>query len=322
MSGMRTREHAAKRQWQVRRITAGTGLSLILSACVFSMGPLPAQAAEPHAIAIDGRFDDWAGITTYTDPVDDQHDTDGKSQDYRPRYVDHPDVDLLEFRFTHDAENLYAYFKSRGAIGRTQTEENGSQAGRYYANVTIDVDDNDETGYWLHEGGYFPASRGYDVNGEIEWYNNRFNVGKYVNHGCLNADELKQAHLDQSSGQYTEGNDGPYPAGFLRVAPGTYEYYTQWSYHEDGTLTFTRDKGPTLPGVISYGLSEDGHELEMCIPRKGFLTKQDGQPVIPLGQKIDVSFSLEASGELAPDPSRSWASDTGEPIVGYVLEAP
>ena len=36
-----------------------------------------------------------------------------------------------------------------------------------------------------------------------------------------------------------------------------------------------------------------------------------------LGKTINISFSLEASGELAPD--LDWASDTGDPIVGYYL---
>ena len=51
--------------------------------------------------------------------------------------------------------------------------------------VTIDIDDNEETGYWLHEGGYYPTSRGYDVNGEIEWFNGKVNCGAYLNHGMI-----------------------------------------------------------------------------------------------------------------------------------------
>jgi hypothetical protein len=39
-----------------------------------------------------------------------------------------------------------------------------------------------------------------------------------------------------------------------------------------------------------------------------------------LGKTIDVSFSLEASGELAP--GDDWASDTADPIVGYYLGVP
>jgi hypothetical protein len=43
----------------------------------------------------------------------------------------------------------------------------------------------------------------------------------------------------------------------------------------------------------------------------------EGNPIMALGKTIDLSFSLEASGELAP--AGEWASDTGDPIVGYYL---
>jgi hypothetical protein len=47
------------------------------------------------------------------------------------------------------------------------------------------------------------------------------------------------------------------------------------------------------------------------------LKDERGVPVIAPGRTLDLSFSLEASGELAP--GREWASDTGEPIEKYVL---
>ena len=45
-----------------------------------------------------------------------------------------------------------------------------------------------------------------------------------------------------------------------------------------------------------------------------------------MGKTLDISFSLEASGELgnevtAENPNGLWASDTADPIVGYVLTA-
>jgi hypothetical protein len=85
-------------------------------------------------------------------------------------------------------------------------------------------------------------------------------------------------------------------------------------------LTFVRDKGPQTLGVLTGALSPDGHELEMKIPLRGFLVDPQGEPILKLGRKIQVSFSLEASGELAQ--GRRWASNTAEPIRGYVLEAP
>ena len=54
-------------------------------------------------------------------------------------------------------------------------------------------------------------------------------------------------------------------------------------------------------------------------PMTGFLVDVDGKPIIAQGRKIDLSVSLEASGELATD--GRWASDTGEPIEGYLLRS-
>jgi hypothetical protein len=229
-------------------------------------------------------------------------------------------VDILEFKFAHDTENLYAYFKTRGIIGRIQAAAPGKPAGRYYAIVTIDVDNDEKTGYWLHEGGFYPTSGGYDVNGEIEWPNGRLNSGHYINHACRNQDELDKAFRDQSAGQYKKGHRGPYKPGFVRLGPGSYQHYTEWVYYDNDTITFVRDKGPRTLGMIKGALSQDGHELEMVIPLKGSLKDAKGEPIIKLGKKINISMSLEASGELAED--SKWASNTAEPIRGYVLEPP
>jgi hypothetical protein len=297
------------------RILTASGLVAVTVAL-----SVPLLAAPPRAVVIDGRFDDWKEVPGYKDPPINEHDTAHNGRDDRPRHVDHADVDLLEYKFTHDAENLYAYFKARGVIGRTQAAAPGKPAGRYYAILAIDVDDDEATGYWLHEGGYYPTSRGYDVNAEVEWYGGRLNTGNYLNHACRNQAELDQAFLDQSSGQYRAGHPGPYKAGFMRLGPGTYRYYPEWVYHENGTITFVRDKGPQTLGVITAAVSADGHELEMKVPMKGFLVDPKGQPIVRLGRTIHVSFSLEASGELAA--GGRWASNTGEPIRGYVLEGP
>ncbi len=280
---------------------------------------LPVVAEPVRQITIDGKFDDWKGVPAHKDAINNEHDTAHNKRDDQPEHVEHPDVDILEYRFAHDVENLYAYFKAKGVIGRTQVAAQGKQAGRYYAIVTIDVDDNENTGYWLHEGGFYPTSRGYDVNAEIEWYGGRLNTGHYINHACRDDQELAQAFLDQSAGQYKKGHPGPYKAGFVRLGPGTYKHYTEWVYHENDTLTFVRDKGPQTLGIIKGALSAEGHELEMVMPMKGFLVDQNGLPIVKLGRTINVSMSLEASGELAP--GGKWASNTAAPIRRYVLEA-
>jgi hypothetical protein len=293
------------------------GRSELLAALVLTSCFVWARADTPRAIKIDGKFDDWAGIKSYTDPANNTHDTDHKDKDDKPEPVDNPDADLLEYKFTHDKDNLYAYFRARGVIGRTQLEGPGKIAGRYYAILAIDVDNDPKTGYWLHEGGFYPTSNGYDLNAEIEFYNGRVNTGHYINHMCLNKVELDQAFLDQSLGKYREGHAGPYPAGFVRMGPGTYKHYTEWVYHADDTVTFVRDKGPQTLGVVQGALSPDGHELEMCIPLKGFLKTKSGAPIVKPGATLNISFSLESSGELCKD--KKWCSNTAEPIKGYML---
>lgn len=287
-----------------------------------------AWAAPAHPITIDGDFSDWAGVPACFDPVSgpgvfhhgipDTHDTDHKLPGDVPAYVAHPDVDLVEYRFTHDASNLYAYFRATGVIGRTISP--ASQHGRYYVIVTIDVDNSPATGYGLHEGGYYPTSGGYDLNLEVEYYDGAFNTGHYLNHGATNQAQLDAARRDQTN-------------GIVRVLPGTYRYYSQWVWFDnpsegtyrlpppddDASITFVADRGPVYQGNIRIARSPDGHEAELVAPFRGFMRDPQGQPILALGKTINISISLEASGELAP--GGAWASDTGDPIVGYHLSA-
>lgn len=273
--------------------------------------------ADPQfSIKIDGKFRDWKDVPSHSDPADDTHDTDHDQPDDVPVYVEHPDVDLVEFKFTHDKKNLYAYFRALGHIGRTQGSDQGA-AGRYYVIVTIDVDNKLKTGYWLHEGGYYPTSRGYDMNMEVEFYNNTFNTGHYLNHGARNEEELEQAMLDQAQ-------------GIVNVRKGSYDYYSQWVWWDEppghpeqiilpdghSTIVWVSDRGPVYQGIITIALSPDQTEAEMKAPFRGFMKDAEGKPIIKLGKTIRASFSLEASGELAP--GGQWASDTADPIT-YTL---
>jgi hypothetical protein len=286
--------------------------------------------APPHGIVIDGSFDDWNAVQSYFDPAHDQTlDWHGDPPPPLADDPDHPDIDILEYKFTHDHQNLYAYFRARGVIGNTQRQADGNgRAGRYYVIVTIDVDNDDTTGYWLHEGGYYPTSSGYDMNMEIEFYDGAFNTGHYINHGALSEADLPALTEQQKQ-------------GVVDVRPGTYDHYTQWVMFNDPTtgdhdlndgtsITFVEDRGPVYQGIISAALSPDGHELEMVAPFIGFMSYpgaqpgQRGDPIMALGRTIDISFSLEASGELTTPPGDNgeWASDTAAPIVGYFLGIP
>lgn len=298
----------------------------VACAAVFVGITVMALAESTHSIRIDGDFADWAAVRSYFDPVSgpgvlhnripDTHDTDHSGSNDVPAYMDHPDVDLVEFKFTHDTENLYAYFRAIGNIGRTASTS--TQKGRYYVIVTIDVDNDDATGYGLHEGGYYPTSSGYDMNMEVEFYNGTFNTGRYLNHGARNQTELSAAIRDQTN-------------GIVRVLPGTYDYYSQWVWFDSpsvgtyrlpppddfASITFVADRGPIYQGITRIALSSDGHQAEMVAPFGGFMREPAGAHIISLRRTIDVSFSLEASGELAP--GHEWASDTGDPIKGYYL---
>ena len=292
--------------------------------------------AEPiHHITIDGDFSDWASVPSYYDPagtnvqngIPNTHDTDGKTPDYIPTYVNHPDVDLLEYKFTHDCSNLYAYFRAAGVIGNTIS--NATKQGRYYVIVTIDVDNNTNTGYNLCEGGYYPTSSGYDMNMEYEFYDGHPNKGNYLNHGATNQVQKDAAFQDQMN-------------GIVRVLPGSYDFYPEWVWFDSpsgpgsgtnnlpppddyASIRFVADKGPSYQGIIRIALSPDGHQAEMMAPFRGFMRDATqphtaANPIISLGKTINISLSLEASGELAP--GGEWASNTAEPIRGYYLSPP
>ncbi len=217
-------------------------------------------------------------------------------------------------------------------IGNTQRAADGNgRAGRFYVIVTIDVDNDNATGYELSEGGYYPSSNGYDMNMEIEFYDGAFNTGHYINHGApagVAGEDLTPLEAQQNQ-------------GIVDVLPGSYDNYTQWVMFGDSTsgdhnlndgtsITYVSDKGPVYQGIIAGALSPDGHELEMVAPFVGFMSYpgalpgQRGDPIMALGRTIDISFSLEASGELTTPPGDNgeWASDTAAPIVGYVLGVP
>ncbi len=315
-----------------------TGLAAMgIDYTAFSDTPAP-------PVTIDGDFSDWDDVIGVFDPAGDEHDTDHDQINDVPALVDHPDVDLLNFKVRHDAENLYFYFEATGIIGNTQqSTPEGDKAGRYYVITTIDVDNDDTTGYYLHEGGYFPTTTGYDMNAEIEFYDGVFNTLAYLNHGAVNDEQLRQMFQDQSSGEFVPfdpnftcddargtvpGPAGPYTPGFVNVLPGVYDCYTQWVYQENDpnfggndSITYVVDKGPIVPGIGDWALSADGHKLEMRAPLKGFLKDINGVPIVQAnGQVIDISASLEASPELAP--GGEWGSDTADPIENYVLTDP
>ncbi len=275
---------------------------------------VPILSQAQNNIIIDGNFDDWTDVpVAVTDPADDVHDTDGNyPDDGAPSYVAYSDVDILEVKFTNDAENLYGYMKSTGIIGRTSVDSLGQKAGRYYFIFTIDVDNNDTTGYRLKEGGYYPDSKGYDMNMEVEFYNGSYNTGHYINHEYISEEDFDANWLNDLENRV------------VRLAPGTYDWYSQWVMFPNDSFVVVEDKGPVYYGIIKIAVSEDGHEAEMVAPLWGFLKTPEGVPIIDVNRTIKVSASLEGSGELSEGSSgpthSNWGSDTAEPFLYEVKD--
>ena len=271
-----------------------------------------------NIITIDGNFEDWSNIpVAVTDSANNVHDTDGYPEGLAPaNSVEYSDVDILEVKFTNDDNALYGYMKASGIIGRTSADSLGhSKSGRYYFIFTIDVDDNDTTGYPLREGGYYPDSKGYDMNMEVEFYNGDFNTGHYLNHEYISKEDFN-ANWENDLAQ-----------GIVRLAPGTYDWYSQWVMFPDSTYVVVEDKGPVYQGIIEIAVSADGHEAEMSAPFWGFLKTPEGDNIIGVDQDIIVSASLEASGELSEEAANSgftlgsksfWGSNTAEPFTYHV----
>ncbi len=269
-------------------------------------------------IVIDGNFDDWHTIPVgVVDSVNDVHDTEGYVIGRQPsEFFEYSDVDLLEVKFANDDSTLYVYMKATGLIGQTSAKSLGHERdGRYYFIVTLDVDDNDTTGYRLSEGGYYPDDIGYDMNMEVEFYAGAFNTGHYLNHEYLNRVDY-EANWENDLAQ-----------GIVRLAPGTYDWYSQWVMFSDSSYVAVKDKGPVYQGIIEIAVSEDGHEAEMSAPFWGFLKSPDGENIIDVNRNIIVSASLEASGELSEEAARlgytpgsksNWGSDTADPFSYFV----
>lgn len=278
---------------------------------------IPFSLFGQSSIQIDGNFDDWMNLPVLVaDSANDAHDTDWYGDGLPvPIPRKYSDVDILEVKFTHDRENLYGYVKAKGVIGRTSRKANAQKDGRFYFIITIDVDNNDSTGYPLAEGNYWPNSTGYDMNMEVEFYDGSFNTGHYIHHDFMSDADLVKGREDLAN-------------HIIRLGPGTYEYYLQWVTFPDSTFIDVQDKGPVIDGgIIEVAVSPDGHEAEMKAPMWGFFREEDGTPIIQLGDTIDISFSLEGSGELSESAIEAgyngtkslWGSDTADPVVGYYL---
>ena len=113
----------------------------------------------PHgwAITIDGDFNDWEFLPSYPDPPG---DPDNRDDRYNPILgLNNPPVDCLEWKFTHDNDNVYAYCRVVGTIGQGQFDD------RYYWMLHMDVDNNLSTGFETYIPFPTPAEEPY-----TDWY--------------------------------------------------------------------------------------------------------------------------------------------------------
>ena len=93
-------------------------------------------------------------------------------------------------------------------------------------------------------------------------------------------------------------------------------------YDVDVTLTNTFAKDFVNQPVVLQVFRIFGRGVDYSkFNRNGFhITDEKGKPIVALGRTINISMSLEASGELAP--GKKWASNTAAPIRGYFLAPP
>jgi len=316
------------------RVTLGVILCIII---------VSAYSAPITKITIDGNFEDWNTVRKYQDPLDnrqgtvfqalvpDCHDTDHNKPCEIPEHVYNPHVDIIQYAIAHDEYAIYAYFKGAGDISLTSNGP-GSEAGRSYIQVAIDMDNYEPTGYCLCEGGYYPTSCGYDMHFELEMYNGSFNTAHYLLHSMQNQTEYDFEYEQQKQGLVSFRN-------------ATYHPYTEWVYYSkenppspqesarcpDGPHTlpngdlicFVEDKvnGP-FQGVMQFAFSEDKTEVEFSAPYIGFMNlavaEGEPQPAIKLGDTVTIAMMLETSSQYSV-PSTLWSTDGAWPIRGYHL---
>ncbi|UJR17661.1 hypothetical protein I4U23_004557 [Adineta vaga] len=262
-------------------------------------------------IKIDGNFDDWANVPSYSDPEDnidgtiydvspwfpsfkfpDCHDGDSLNTSTVPKHIYNPNVNVVEFKVAHDNTSLYIYCRvvDDGVIGKTsvgssefnQHSPSESSAGRYYIMTAVNIDHNATTGCWLHGGGYHPTAPGFDGNIELEFYNGSFNQNYFVDHAANNDNETNYSKEQNKENYFV-------------FRPATHDYFTQYIYwNREPTLNetqrclegpyqlpglsktnyicFTKDKVVgPFNGAITYARSEKGNELELRAPFQGLL---------------------------------------------------
>ncbi len=310
-------------------------------------------------IIIDGNFDDWLNVRSYSDPKDnkdgtvyhispwfpsllvpDCHDTNTNDPSNIPKHIYNPNVDIVEYKIAHDDTSLYIYYRvaDDGIIGKTSVGSGGfdnnnplkPSAGRYYVITTVDIDMNVTTGYWLHGGGYHPTAPGFDGNFEIEFYNGTYNQDYYLDHAANNVNETNYLKEENIQNKFI----------FL---PAVYDYYTEYIYwkheptqdeinrcldgpyklpypYDENYICFTKDLAPgPFNGMITYARSQKGNELEIRAPFQGFLLNKN-TGLSTLQLGMTINISLSLETSSEYSLPQEWCSDTATTIQ-YTLSS-
>ena len=257
-----------------------------------------AKRNDVAKITIDGNFDDWRNVTG----VDDAR---GDLVPYL-EYV--PDVDLLEFKVSHDEQHIYLYARVAGQVGRSHP--NG---GRSYFYAYIDVDRNPGTGFLptRDDDCYFGVDLGDDCEVQFEFVNNTFRKTFYGFCGLGGNENVLKQEVTIGKSQY-----GRLDANGVERA----NYKAEYIFRE-GISEITEDLKLGTSDTIRLAVSPDGREVEVISTFTGFLKNSKGRPTVQLGQSIDLAVGMECDSKAYLG-KKNWAADNTATIRGYQLVDP
>jgi hypothetical protein len=249
----------------------------------------------PAKITIDGNFDDWRNVAGVDDPV-------GDLVPYL-EYV--ADVDLLEFKVSHDNENIYLYARVAGQVGRSHPA-----GGRNYFYAYMDVDQNAGTGFLPSRDDecYYGVDIGDDCEVQFEFVENKFRKTFYGFCGLGGDDDVLKQNVTIGKSQYGRFDEN----GRER------EHYKSEYIYRGGETEITEDLKLGTSDSIQLAVSPDGSEVEIVSNFAGFLKDPQGRPTVRLGQTIDLAAGMECDSKAYIGKSK-WAADSTRAIRDYRL---
>jgi hypothetical protein len=245
-------------------------------------------------IEIDGDFSDWRNI----------HGVSDQAGDHVSYLFSNPDTDLLDIKVKNDDKYLYLYSRVAGAHGRT------GEKGRYYWYSYIDVDRDASTGYppTRDDNCYFGIPIGDDSEAQFEFIGNKF-VKTFFGFTGIGAEK------EVLSGELTLGPS--YYASKGREGEKRESYKIEYVHNSD-SRSITHDYTEGTSEDIIIALSPDGSEVEVKVELAGFLKDKSGNPLVQLGQKIDIAIGVEGSSNHYG--SDNWGADSSPVIYGYEIK--